>query len=521
MTSSVFVFTLTGRWVIEYKGQENYNISVQGESPLGLEITLYEIDTITGVSELVQNSPTAGRPTRIILDIVGAELMGMLFNISLVTSDGRSLASDWVRHTGGPNDPQYATTLTWPAESVYVLAVGTESSGDSFQRQSPYTFVPTLIDLQLLNDPGTSVMHSSVPLTIRYTVTNYGQTDTLLLSTSVDNKATNVSPSKIVLGQGSTFTGSVTVTVEESTVASSETGLLQVRVTSRSDPHETQKATRLLTVGGSKADDKPPSCHVISITSNCSASAGPDGRRSKCGEGQWTVRALVSDDVSGLASVSFSGVSASDEYVIEPIIKGQATKEVPVFYRTTCCKKSITLLTSDEAGHANICEFLQDSIGVTTGKVSQGKVSPNTKQSLTMTSSPVQRSSRVSSTTWFGPTLQGETIIVPPRELQGTTYSPLSLNANSHLEGVTREQGAETEDYSTVKVAAVALGSVGGVAGLSVIILCSLYFFRYRRYRRRESRDDEDNLSSSTISTVSQASDFRCSVPSRASRRGL
>lgn len=57
-----------------------------------------------------------GRPTRIILDIVGAELMGMLFNISLVMSDGRSLASDWVRHTGGPNDPQYATTLTWPAE---------------------------------------------------------------------------------------------------------------------------------------------------------------------------------------------------------------------------------------------------------------------------------------------------------------------------------------------------------------------------------------------------------------------
>lgn len=93
--------------------------------------------------------------------------------------------------------------------------------------------------------------------------------------------------------------------------------LLQVRVTSRSDPHETQKATRLLTVGGSKADDKTPSCHVISITSNCSANAGPDGRRSKCGDGQWTVRALVSDDVSGLASVAFSDVSVSDEYVID------------------------------------------------------------------------------------------------------------------------------------------------------------------------------------------------------------
>lgn len=103
--------------------------------------------------------------------------------------------------------------------------------------------------------------------------------------------------------------------------------------------------------------------------------------------------------------------------------------------RTTCCKKSITLLTSDEAGHANNCVFLQDSMSVTTGKVSQGKVSPNTKQSLTMTSSPVQRSSRA---TWFGLTLQGETITVPPRELQDTTYSP--LNANSHLEGVTREQ---------------------------------------------------------------------------------
>ena len=65
--------------------------------------------------------PPLGHEIRTIIDIIGAEVIHTMYNISLVTSDGRELACDWLRPAGGPSDPQFETTFTWPTEVSFTL----------------------------------------------------------------------------------------------------------------------------------------------------------------------------------------------------------------------------------------------------------------------------------------------------------------------------------------------------------------------------------------------------------------
>ncbi|XP_076455756.1 uncharacterized protein LOC143290292 [Babylonia areolata] len=311
-----------GQWRVVPERDGGYEVTVQGSSVLDVEVTLYDIDVRSGLAVLVHQSPTAGHQIRAIIDVIGADVMKNVYNMSLVTSDGVELASNWLRPAGGPQDPQFSTTFTWPTQAVFIRVYGQELGGDAFERQTSFIITPILIDLRLQQGEPSGADGS---LVVRYELINNGQSDFFQLTAHVDNELFTavVSPAHIRLGHLGSFDGSVTVSVPR--YSTSKSGLLTVRVWSEKDPKLIQSADLLLTSPHTVTDLDPPYCRTLSMTGNCTRR---DVTSPTCRLRHWVARASVEDDVSGLREVTFAEVTASDTFHVDHFLEGLAGRPV-------------------------------------------------------------------------------------------------------------------------------------------------------------------------------------------------
>lgn len=479
-----------GAWHLFCESNTQYGVTVQGTSSLDVEVSLYHTDVNTGLAEPVKDTPTAGRQVRAIVDVIGHDFINTVSNISLMTSDGRELGGDWMKHAGSPTDPQYQTTFTWPAEPVYIRVFGQETDGSYFERQLSFLIPPNLLDLELDGDP-TDLVHPGKATALRFVITNRGQPDTFLVNASVDNQdfRVSVSPAQIRLGHLSSFVGRLSVNVN--LTSSSATGMLHITATSVSDPTVKQSATQLLTAEDRTTDRTSPSCHVISITGNCSKLEVSASQ--SCEDFDWAVRASVMDVESGLRYVKFADMTSTNDYVISPFSQGQANEPVFVSYRASCCRESVPLDVSDTAGNEFRCEILQMDIERQPGPatLSTAASSGQTQHRGFSNTSDVTPGHALSSP-------QSPTRIRPEVTKTGSAFTAASTPDVLGIVGMSmnitanRPKGSKQhwEDYSTLKTVSIALGAVGGLAGLSIVFLCFIYYYRYRRQRERRYSDD-------------------------------
>ncbi|KAL8603274.1 hypothetical protein ACOMHN_017389 [Nucella lapillus] len=176
-----------GQWCVRQEGEGEYGVRVEGSSSVDVEVTMYDLSSSTGLATLVHNSPTAGHQIRAIIDVIGSDVMKTIYNMSLVTSEGVEVASNWLRSAGGPRDPHYSSTFIWPTQAVYIRAYGEEGKGTVFERQTSFIITPILIDLQLQGGVSAEVIGPEGSLTASYQLINYGPPATFTLTADSDN----------------------------------------------------------------------------------------------------------------------------------------------------------------------------------------------------------------------------------------------------------------------------------------------------------------------------------------------
>ncbi|XP_070174572.1 uncharacterized protein [Littorina saxatilis] len=502
-----------GEWRVVQRGEGGFNVTVQGASGLDLEVSLYHTDINTGVAQLVHDTPTAGHNIRTIIDIIGADVMHILYNVTLVTSDGREVASDWLRPEGDPDNPQYETTFTWPSESVYIRVYGEETNGNLFERQTPFIISPIPIDLQLMGGASAATISPKNSLDVRYRLTNHGPSDTFVLTAALDRDVFSavISPARIRLGHMGSFVGSVMVSVAPYTPAT--TGLLTISAWTFDKPTFVQSTTLFLTSQSDNSDEDPPFCNSISVTGNCTED---DVTSSTCNTRYWVVHASVDDAASGLRDVTFADVAEREHYSISPFTKGQANEPIVVVYVASCCSPEVLLDTSDVAGNEHRCEFSQSQI-------QRSPVSPKSSPHKAITTPRALSShpGRVSkhTTTYAVPHFLWRTItssrqngggvktttrrsVVTVRQKSSTPNmlgdSFAAVNTVTNPGGGKKPKSKVKEDYSTLKMASIALGSVGGIAGVVIATICVILYYRHRRLQRQ--RQDSDNSGHSNAS---------------------
>ncbi|CAH1788858.1 unnamed protein product [Owenia fusiformis] len=341
----------TGLWEVTTSSSAKYNLKVTAKSYVDMNVKFVDQKPNSPHQgwRKIDGKPTTGGNTTILvlLDQTNDDWITLVEGIQFITQEGVVLKDVPVKNT---TDILYSANEMLPSKDFRVLMYGKDNSLERVQRM-----LPELLSVSTIVVRWNTARNSSLTLEpgetaiIEYEVKNLGPSAVFKVEAVDSERFTKmVEPYRMTLGEESSETGTIAVTVPENTplgtvntitvTTSAETGVIM-----------TNYFIFDIIVAVQNIDLEPPECYLILDDKSCPKNA------TEChyNDATWNISATFKDDKSGIGKI----------IIDEPVDKIYTIQDEPYMkilsYEISCCRKDVSVVVLDKAGNKGTCAELR------------------------------------------------------------------------------------------------------------------------------------------------------------------